>query len=132
METFNDEFISEMQWTILPLMEQIALFKCKVTDKDRGKSYFTKNNKSGISQKELETLGDQLLKLTLESLWVWSKWFPVDPDTVKLSAFRITIEKLYQQGVRFQKIQFFKTEDIQRHLPDTSVKYSIPYLSLRF
>jgi hypothetical protein len=34
-----------MQWTVLPLMEQIALYKCKVEDKDKGKTYFTKNNK---------------------------------------------------------------------------------------
>lgn len=64
-----------------------------MTDKDRGKTYFTKGKQK---DKELENIGDQLFRLTLECIWVWSKWFPVDPDTVKLSAFRITVEKLFQ------------------------------------
>jgi len=42
METFNDDFISDMQWSILPLMEQISLYKCKVPAEDRGKTYFIK------------------------------------------------------------------------------------------
>jgi len=52
-------------------------------------------------------------------LWVWSKWFPVDPETVKLSAFRITLEKLHQIGVKFNKIEFFSKDEVLKHLPET-------------
>lgn len=40
VETFNDEYISSVQYTVLPVMESIAMFQKGVRDEDRGKSYF--------------------------------------------------------------------------------------------
>jgi hypothetical protein len=45
-------------------MEKVALYKCKVVDKNKGKSYFTKNNKCNsiyylfTKANELENIGD--------------------------------------------------------------------------
>lgn len=39
-------------------------------------------------------IGNSILRLALESIWVWSKWFPVDPDTMVISAYKLTFERL--------------------------------------
>lgn len=40
VETFNDDFISSIQINILPILEQIAIYKLEEKSEDRGKTYF--------------------------------------------------------------------------------------------
>ena len=47
---------------------------------------------------ELAKTGNSFLRLILECIWVWSKWFPVDPDTSRVSVYRVTLEKLVRIG----------------------------------
>lgn len=50
---------------------------------------------------ELAQYGISLLRLVLECLWVWAKWFPVDPETNKISLYKLTLEKLIKIGTQF-------------------------------
>lgn len=46
----------------------------------------------------LAIYGNSLLTLALECIWVWSKWFPIDPDSMRLSAYKLTFERLFIQS----------------------------------
>ena len=59
METFNDNFVSLIQGTILPIMENIGMFDYLTKDEDRGKYYFQTNEQGMILSLNLE--------ITLES-----------------------------------------------------------------
>jgi hypothetical protein len=41
IETFNDDYISQIQVTVLPVMEKLATLFCDRTDPNRGEFIFT-------------------------------------------------------------------------------------------
>jgi hypothetical protein len=43
---------------------------------------------------EMAKLGKSFVRLAMECIWVWSKWFPIDPDSLQMSAFKVSVEKL--------------------------------------
>ena len=43
---------------------------------------------------EMSRIGNSFFRLTLENIWVWSKWFPIDPDTQTLSSYKICYLRL--------------------------------------
>ncbi|CAD8187767.1 unnamed protein product [Paramecium pentaurelia] len=120
METFNDDFISQFQLEVLPYFESMAMFEYKSEAHDRGQFYFSKEPDPYTAK-----LGNTLLHLVLECIWVWAKWFPMDPDCLKVSCYRITLEKLCILGVRFNKILYFNKLLIKRHLPECMVPMKI-------
>jgi hypothetical protein len=70
-------------------------------------------------------IGNSFFRLTLECLWVWSKWFPIDPDTQQVSQYRITFEKLIKLGVQFCKLEYFTYEEVEKHMPEQMVPTKI-------
>lgn len=70
-------------------------------------------------------MGRSLLRLALECVWVWSKWFPIDPDTLQVSAYKLTVEKLLQKGVRFLELEYFDFDYVMRFVPDQLVPIRI-------
>jgi hypothetical protein len=57
----------------------------------------------------------------LECLFVWARWFPIDPENFKLSAFKITYEKLVYLKVKFPALTYFDFHDVKKNLPETGV-----------
>ena len=117
IELFNDEFILEVKKEILPIYEQIA-YSNKGDNEDRGKSIFLKGK---LKDNELETIGNSFLRLVLESIFVWSKWFPVNPETKQISKFRITYEKCLVFKVKFPTVIYFKVDTIISNMPEEMV-----------
>lgn len=50
---------------------------------------------------ETEIIGNTFLRLTLELIYVWSRWFIVDPDNGKFSCYYVCCSKLRMIGVKF-------------------------------
>lgn len=46
----------------------------------------------------LATIGNSFFRLTLENLWVWSKWFPVDPERYTVSLYKMVVMRLIIRG----------------------------------
>lgn len=67
-------------------MEKIALFDKRNQDQDRGKYFFASE-----PDEELGKIGNSFIHLILECLWVWSKWFPIDPELHLMSLYKITV-----------------------------------------
>ncbi|CAD8078270.1 unnamed protein product [Paramecium sonneborni] len=118
-ETFNEDYIHLMQKIVLPKMEQIALFEIDSKDYDRGKLYFLRNQKPHQGNKELQTLGVQFLRVTLECIRIWGRWFPLDKIHHRLSLYRVAYERLYNLGVLFPEIQYFDLNQVHLNLPFT-------------
>ncbi|CAD8159487.1 unnamed protein product [Paramecium pentaurelia] len=118
-ETFNEDYIHLMQKIVLPKMEQIALFQIESKDFDRGKLYFLGNQKPHQGNKELQTIGDQFLRVTLECIRIWGRWFPLDNIHHRLSLYRVAYERLFNLGVQFPEIQYFDHNQVHTNLPST-------------
>ncbi|CAD8056168.1 unnamed protein product [Paramecium primaurelia] len=118
-ETFNEDYIHLMQKIVLPKMEQIALFKKESQDNDRGKLFFLDKQKPHQGNKELQALGDQFFRVTLECIRIWGRWFPLDKQHHRLSLYRVAYERLYKIGVHFPEIQYFDLHQVHSNLPST-------------
>ncbi|CAD8079566.1 unnamed protein product [Paramecium sonneborni] len=118
-ETFNEDYIHMMQKIVLPKMEQIAIFKKESPDNDRGKYFFLGQQKPHQGNKELQALGDQFFRVTLECIRIWGRWFPLDKQHHRLSLYRVAYERLYKIGVRFPEIQYFDLHQVHTNLPST-------------
>ncbi|CAD8065902.1 unnamed protein product [Paramecium primaurelia] len=118
-ETFNEDYIHLMQKIVLPKMEQIALFQNDSKDCDRGKLYFLGNQKPHQGNKELQAIGDQFLRVTLECIRIWGRWFPLDKIHHRLSLYRVAYERLYNLGIQFPEIQYFDLNQVHINLPST-------------
>ncbi|CAD8175332.1 unnamed protein product [Paramecium octaurelia] len=118
-ETFNEDYIHLMQKIVLPKMEQIALFQKESQDSDRGKLYFLGQQKPHQGNQELQALGDQFFRVTLECIQIWGRWFPLDKQHHRLSLYRVAYERLYKIGVHFPEIQYFDLHQVHTNLPST-------------
>ncbi|CAD8063815.1 unnamed protein product [Paramecium primaurelia] len=118
-ETFNEDYIHLMQKIVLPKMEQIALFKKESQDSDRGKLFFLGQQKPHQGNQELQALGDQFFRVTLECIRIWGRWFPLDKQHHRLSLYRVAYERLYKIGVNFPEIQYFDLHQVHTNLPST-------------
>ncbi|CAD8154501.1 unnamed protein product [Paramecium octaurelia] len=118
-ETFNEEYIHLMQKIVLPKMEQIAIFKKESQDSDRGKLFFLGKQKPHQGNQELQALGDQFFRVTLECIRIWGRWFPLDKQHHRLSLYRVAYERLYKIGVHFPEIQYFDLHQVHSNLPST-------------
>ena len=76
------------------MLEMIALYKCEDSSEDRGRTLFSPH-----PTREEAQVGNSFLRLILECLRVWSKWFPIDPATLKMSNYKICYEKLIRMGL---------------------------------
>ena len=56
-------------------MEKLAYLSKEYKDSDKRKFFFSNQP----TNDEIK-IGNSFLTLLLECIWVWSKWFPVDPD----------------------------------------------------
>jgi hypothetical protein len=72
---------------------------------------------------ENEKLGNSLVRLAIECIWIWSKWFPIDFVQNKLSLFKIADAKLKFSGVKMAKLIFFQNikELVTIHIPEAGV-----------
>ncbi|CAK76540.1 unnamed protein product (macronuclear) [Paramecium tetraurelia] len=118
-ETFNEDYIHLMQKIVLPKMEQIAQFKKESQDSDRGKLFFLGKQKPHQGNQELQALGDQFFRVTLECIRIWGRWFPLDKQHHRLSLYRVAYERLYKIGVHFPEIQYFDLHQVHSNLPST-------------
>lgn len=66
-------------------------------------------------------MGNTILRLALECVWVWAKWFPIDPDCLKVSCYRISLEKLALLNVHFNSLLYFSKGLVRKHLPECMV-----------
>lgn len=66
-------------------------------------------------------LGNSFYRLNLENLWVWSKWFPIDPDTLKISAFKLSVERLIIEGVHFCQLIYYDPAKVIENMPSEFV-----------
>ena len=98
------------------------MFMKENADEDRGKFYFTQRPNE---DENMGKLGNSYLRLALDCIWVWSKWFPIDPSTLQLSQYKISFEKLIQLDVHFSKLIYFTYYEIEPHIPETSVPIKI-------
>jgi hypothetical protein len=74
-------------------MEKVALFDRKNSDPERGRHFFTQDD-----DEDLGRIGNSFFRLVLECLWVWAKWFPIDPDTNRMSLYKIAVQRLIKQS----------------------------------
>ncbi|CAK86180.1 unnamed protein product (macronuclear) [Paramecium tetraurelia] len=115
LELQEYEWIEITQKNILPILEDYAMFKKESKDDERGKMLFlqsTTSKKKYEQIKELEQVGLNFHRYTLESIWVWSKWFPIDTVAGKLSLYKIAQERLSIMNVKFPIISYFTFEKI--------------------
>lgn len=120
MELFNDDFITQFQFQVLPMMEHIALWEKGNDSLERGRNYFG-DDCDIYNQK----IGNSLLRLSLECIWVWSKWFPIDPDSLKVSCYRITLEKLILLKVKFPVIKYFEPKKVGKYMPECAMPMKV-------
>lgn len=121
MQTFNDEFISEAQYTVLPMIEKIALTDIILPTQEKGKKYF---QAIGYQDEESQQIGNNLVRLSIECIRVWSKWFPIEPLNNKLSLYKITECKIRLSGVKYSQLQYFEFNEIAQHIPEKLVRGS--------
>jgi hypothetical protein len=74
-------------------MEKVALFDRRNPDENRGKYFFSHDP----DQQHMK-IGNTFFRLVLECLWVWSKWFPIDPDTQVMSLYKLAVQRLIHLG----------------------------------
>ena len=98
MEIFNDNFVEQAQKSILPEMDKIALFEMENKDINKGSHLFTNQNDK---DENLKKIGISLYSLVLECIFVWSKWFPINPDTKSFSDYRLVYERLVIFNIQF-------------------------------
>ncbi|CAD8060940.1 unnamed protein product [Paramecium sonneborni] len=119
LELQEYDWIDLTQKKILPILEEFAVFKKESQDDERGKHLFFQNisQKKKYEQfKELEYTGSIFFRYTLESIWVWSKWFPIDTAVGKLSLFKIAQERLSILKVKFPLISYFNKNQVINHI----------------
>ncbi|CAD8067177.1 unnamed protein product [Paramecium primaurelia] len=115
LELQEYEWIELTQKNILPILEEYAMFKKESQDDERGKQLFllsSTSKKKYEQMKELEQVGQIFHRYTLESIWVWSKWFPIDTVIGKLSLYKIAQERLSIMNVKFPTISYFTFEKV--------------------
>ena len=74
-------------------MEKIAVFDRQSSDPERGKYIFSSKPDDNLAK-----IGNSFFRLVLECLWVWAKWFPVDPEINLISLYKITVLRLIRQS----------------------------------
>ncbi|CAD8139440.1 unnamed protein product [Paramecium octaurelia] len=119
LELQEYDWIDLTQKKILPILEEYAVFKKESQDDERGKYLFIQNTsqkKKYEQVKELEYAGSIFFRYLLESIWVWSKWFPLDTVAGKLSLFKIAQERLSLQKVKFPQISYFNKSQVINHM----------------
>ncbi|CAK85142.1 unnamed protein product (macronuclear) [Paramecium tetraurelia] len=119
LELQEYDWIDMTQKKILPILEEYAEFKKESQDDERGKYIFIQNTsqkKKYEQVKELEYAGSIFFRYLLESIWVWSKWFPLDTVAGKLSLFKIAQERLSLQKVKFPQITYFNKNQVINHM----------------
>ncbi|CAD8061170.1 unnamed protein product [Paramecium sonneborni] len=123
VETFNGNYIYLLQKTLLPVLEEIAKYKYTSDDPDRGVTYFLNGESPNQDNKDLQITGEQFVRVVLECIRVWSRWFPLEYQSYYLSSFKITYEKLVKLGVKFPKIVYF--ENIEQYIPNQLIPLSM-------
>jgi hypothetical protein len=48
----------------------------------------------------------------LDSIYVWSVWYPTDARSKALSPYKRVYDDLLSQGVVFPKLSYYKPEDV--------------------
>ncbi|CAD8081000.1 unnamed protein product [Paramecium sonneborni] len=110
------EWIEMAQKRILPILEDFAMFRKESQDDERGKQLFLQQSMKKYEQiKELEQVGYIFHRYTLESIWVWSKWFPLDTAIGKLSLYKIAQERLSIMKVKFPCLSYFTIKQVINH-----------------
>ena len=96
------EFITYMKKFIFPIFLEEAQFQKDIKDDDRGKFFFSPSPDSNTKVR-----GNSYLRLLLESIEVWAKWYKNDPIYVN------GYQKLVKLGVKFpnEHIYFKKIEE---------------------
>ncbi|CAD8053218.1 unnamed protein product [Paramecium sonneborni] len=123
VETFNCNYIYLLQKTLLPILEDIAKYKYTSDNPDRGCTYFLNGENPNQDNKDLQITGEQFVRVVLECIRVWSRWFPLDYQSYFLSSFKITYEKLVKLGIKFPKIIYF--DNVQQYIPNQLIPLSM-------
>ncbi|CAD8043072.1 unnamed protein product [Paramecium primaurelia] len=123
VETFNNNYIYTLQKTLLPVLEEIAQYKYTSDDPDRGVTYFLNGESPNQDNRDLQITGEQFVRVVLECIRIWSRWFPLDYQSYYLSSFKITYEKLVKLGVKFPKIIYF--DSIEQNIPNQLIPLSM-------
>ena len=104
------------QHEILPEYEKLAnLYMAK--NVDESEQIFAKQK----SVEDYKKIGSSFMNLILESIFVWSRWFPIDPDTKQFTEYKIAYERLILLKVRFPMINYFQFQLVKFNMPEEMI-----------
>ncbi|CAD8115321.1 unnamed protein product [Paramecium sonneborni] len=107
IEKFNNDFKNKVKNELMELIYEVAIYRIKDVDDSRGITYF----KNPEHEKQIEQYGASYIRLALDCIRVWSLWFP---------DFKIYGQRLEKEQGYLPKINYFKQELIDKHIPKLS------------
>ena len=106
MDKKSQTFIQGVSLIILDTIASIACHNSQSKERSRGKDFFGKNSSQ---HPDNEKLGLTYFLLALESVTMWARWFPKEPNTSKMSKFMKKYEEIVEKGVVLpETLTYFK------------------------
>ncbi|CAK89405.1 unnamed protein product (macronuclear) [Paramecium tetraurelia] len=102
MDLHHECVLDGVTRNIVQLIEEII--KGDQKKRERGKYYFSEN-----PDQQLMLLGNTLVRLSLESIFVWNLWHPHNPVISQI------YQRLKQSGVEFPKLHYFNAQKVKEY-----------------